>query len=250
MPMRERIQFTQALADRHGRRITDVADWRPLLRYSDGNPLAITVVVGQALREPATSRREIEAFVARLRAGEHAGRRRRGRGPIAVAGRLAELRLRRRFTEHDHARLALLDLFQDTVDVDALVAMGNPGAARRWPDSRPGEAGIGLLDRAAEIGLLTALGGGYYGSIRHCRGSSAGSTPPPPPPAAPRTTRTQAARVRAPAYTTAIAELGDTAITAGVHGGPGRGGGRAAEWRRRTCSTPDPWPGPPAGGPR
>lgn len=48
--------------------------------------------------------------------------------------------------------MALLHLFQGFVDVDALRHMA--GFTR--------EAGIGLLDRAAEVGLLTAHRGGYY----------------------------------------------------------------------------------------
>ena len=45
-------------------------DWRPLLRYTAGNPLTITVLVGQALRDGLTSTAQIQAFVDRLRAGE------------------------------------------------------------------------------------------------------------------------------------------------------------------------------------
>ena len=51
MPMQERVQMARALAEKHGRRITDVDDWRPLLRFTEGNPLAITVLVGQAMRD-------------------------------------------------------------------------------------------------------------------------------------------------------------------------------------------------------
>ena len=49
MPMQERVQLARALAEKRGRRITDVDDWRPLLRFTEGNPLTITVLVGQAL---------------------------------------------------------------------------------------------------------------------------------------------------------------------------------------------------------
>ncbi len=43
MPTQERVQLTRALAERHGRRIADIDDWRPLLWYTQGNPLTITV---------------------------------------------------------------------------------------------------------------------------------------------------------------------------------------------------------------
>ena len=60
----------------------------------------------------------------------------------------------------------MLHLFRDTVDADALRLMGDPEIA--GDDAVPElagltrEAAIALLDRAAEIGLLSPLGGGYY----------------------------------------------------------------------------------------
>ena len=207
MPMRERIQFTQELAARHGHRITDVEDWRPLLRYSDGNPLTITVVVGQALRAGYTTETQIEDFVARLRAGEadladvdEAQGRSRSLAASLTYGLAAA------FTEPERTQLAVLGVFQDTVDVDALVIMGHEGNPSAVPAlaglSR--EAGIGLLDRAAEIGLLTALGGGFYAIhpalpwfFRRLHATSAAGDPD------------AAARVRA-AYTAAIAGIGRT----------------------------------------
>ena len=54
MPMRERLQLAAALAARHGQ-VPAGADWRPLLRYTAGNPLTITVLAGQALRENLTT---------------------------------------------------------------------------------------------------------------------------------------------------------------------------------------------------
>ena len=68
MPMRERLQLAQALVARHDR-LAPEPDWRPLLRYTAGNPLTITVLVGQALREGMTTTTDVGAFVARLRAG-------------------------------------------------------------------------------------------------------------------------------------------------------------------------------------
>jgi tetratricopeptide (TPR) repeat protein len=211
MPMRERIQFTQGLAARHGHRITDVEDWRPLLRYSDGNPLTITVVVGQALRAGYTTKVHIEQFVARLRAGEadlddadEAQGRSRSLAASLTYGLTAA------FTEPERTQLAVLGVFQDTVDVDALVAMGGEGNPSAVPAlaGLTREAGIGLLDRAAETGLLTALGRGYYAIhpalpwfFRRLHATTATSTSADDTAAA--------ARVRA-AYTTAIAVLSNT----------------------------------------
>jgi hypothetical protein len=68
------------------------------------------------------------------------------------------------FTEVERKQLALLHLFQGFVQVAALGLMGNPEAEWCVPEVRglTREAGIALLERAAEVGLLTALGGGHY----------------------------------------------------------------------------------------
>jgi tetratricopeptide (TPR) repeat protein len=59
----------------------------------------------------------------------------------------------------------LLDLFQGFVDVDVLREMGRTNSPWCLPEVRglTREEGIALLDRAAEVGLLTAHGGGNYG---------------------------------------------------------------------------------------
>ena len=60
--------------------------------------------------------------------------------------------------------MALLHFFQGFVDVGTLRAMGYPEDEWCLPEVRglTVEAGIALLDRAAEVGLLTSLGGGCY----------------------------------------------------------------------------------------
>ena len=71
------------------------------------------------------------------------------------------------FTEPERAQLAVLHLFRDTVDVDALRVMGDPRHRRSRRRARAAGADrdglIALLDRAVEVGLLTGYGGGYYG---------------------------------------------------------------------------------------
>jgi hypothetical protein len=56
MPLQERVQLARALAEKFGHRMTDVDDWRPLLHFTQGNPLTITVLVGQALRNGLKTR--------------------------------------------------------------------------------------------------------------------------------------------------------------------------------------------------
>jgi tetratricopeptide (TPR) repeat protein len=165
MPMRESLQLAGALAARHGHSLATV-DWRPLLRYAAGNPLTITVVAGQALRENLATTEAIEGFVARLRAGEA----QLEPGEDAALGRTRSLAaslsygFAQAFTDTERAQLAVLHLFLDTVNVDVLRYMGNPEEARE--DAVPKltglaeEAGIALLDRAASIGLLESLGSG------------------------------------------------------------------------------------------
>jgi len=167
MPMRERLQLARALAARHGHHDPDT-DWRPLLRYTAGNPLTITVLVGQALREGLATTGDIEAFVARIRAGETSLEA----GEDAALGRARSLAaslsygFTHAFTEAERAQLAVLHLFRDTVDADALRGMGDPDLADqdaiRELAGLTRENTVALLDRAAAIGLLTPLGSGYY----------------------------------------------------------------------------------------
>ena len=164
MPMQERVQLARALAEKYARHLRDVEDWRPLLRFTQGNPLTITVLVGQALRDGLTTRAEIGAFVARLRAGEAAFADEASEGRAKSLGASLSYGFAHAFTEDERRQLALLHLFQGFVDVDALRVMGRPNSNWCLPEVRglTREAGIALLDRAAEVGLLTAHGGGYY----------------------------------------------------------------------------------------
>jgi hypothetical protein len=164
MPMQERVQLARALAEKRGHRISDVADWRPLLRFTEGNPLTITVLVGQALRDGLTRKDQIDDFVARLRAGEAKFDEEASEGRTKSLGASLSYGFDHAFSEQERKQLALLHFFQGFVDVDALKLMGNPEAEWCMPEVRglTREAGIALLDRAAEVGLLTSLGGGYY----------------------------------------------------------------------------------------
>jgi tetratricopeptide (TPR) repeat protein len=164
MPMQERVQLAKALAEKHGRQITDVEDWSPLLRFTRGNPLTITVLVGQALRDRLHTRAQILAFVEKLRAGEADFTDEASEGRGKSLGASLAYGFQNTFSEDERKVMALLHFFQGFVDVDALRFMGNPEADGSLPEVRglTREVGIALLDRAAEIGLLAALGGGYY----------------------------------------------------------------------------------------
>ena len=166
MPMQKRVQLARALAEKHSRRLTsaDLAAWRSLLHFTGGNPLTITVLVGQALRDGLRTPAQIEAFVARLRAGEAAFEDEASEGRAKSLGASLSYGFEHAFDETERRQLALLHLFQGFVDVDVLRQMGHPDVDYCLPEVRglTREAGIALLDRAAEAGLLTAYGGGYY----------------------------------------------------------------------------------------
>ena len=171
MPMLERLELAQAVAarrpgaDRARQDFLAVADWRPLLAFSQGNPLAITVLVRQALRDHLISREQIEAFVAGLRAGAAQITDDAAQGRDSSLAASLNYGFIEAFTEAERAVLALLSLFQGFADVDVLCFMGDPEGVGEPVPMVAGldpTAGIALLDRAAEVGLLTAWPGGYY----------------------------------------------------------------------------------------
>jgi TPR repeat protein len=163
--MTERLQLARALAEKHGRRAVVMKDWRPLLAFSDGNPLALTVLVGQALREELASHDAVAAFVEKLRTGEAKFDDVESEGRSRSLGASLGYGFEHAFNEGERRQLALLHLFQGFVDVDALKTMGHPEMPWCLPEVRglSRDDGIALLDRAAEVGLLTRHGGGYYG---------------------------------------------------------------------------------------
>jgi tetratricopeptide (TPR) repeat protein len=164
MPFDERVQMTEALAKKLGRRLDDVEDWRPLLRFTQGNPLTLTVLVGQALRDGLKTGEQIAAFVQKLQAGEAVFEDEASEGRTRSLAASLAYGFENAFAEAERKQLALLHLFQGFVQVGALGIMGDPEAEWRLPEVQglTREAGIAVLDRAAEVGLLTALGGGYY----------------------------------------------------------------------------------------
>jgi tetratricopeptide (TPR) repeat protein len=163
MPMLERLELARELAKKYRKRLDVVKDWLPLLRYTQGNPLTITVVVGQALRAGLSTNEQIEAYLARLKAGEAAFEDEESEGRTKSLGASLGYGFSG-FTEEERAQLALLHLFQGFVDVDTLCVMGAPEADWCLPAVRglTREAGIPLLNRASEVGLLSDEDDGYY----------------------------------------------------------------------------------------
>jgi tetratricopeptide (TPR) repeat protein len=164
MPFMERVQLARALAEKAGRRLNEIADWRPLLDFTQGNPVTITSLVGQALRDGLRTKHQIEDFVRKLRAGEAKIKDEESEGRTRSLAASLNYGFEHAFNELERKQLALLHLFQGFVDVVALQVMGDPDEECCLPEVRglTREAGIALLDRAAEVGLLTAHGSGYY----------------------------------------------------------------------------------------
>ena len=164
MPLQERVQLGRAIAARYNRRLAQVKDWLPLLEFTRGNPLTLTVLVGQALRDDLRSPAQFDAFLDKLRAGQSAFEDEQSQGRDKSLGASLSYGFQAAFSEGERKVLALLHFFQGFVDVDALRIMGDPKAPWFLDEIRglTREQAITLLDRAAAIGLLTAHGGGYY----------------------------------------------------------------------------------------
>jgi tetratricopeptide (TPR) repeat protein len=164
MPTAERLLLAKAIAKEHGYRI-EVEDWRSLLSYTQGNPLTVTVVVGQALHDGLHTRPQVEEFVARLRAGAVTLVDERADRTQSIGASLG-YGFTHAFTEAERAQLALLHLFQGFVDVEALLLMGRESLAENAlpaVQDLTRTAGIDLLNRVTEVGLLTSYGSGFYG---------------------------------------------------------------------------------------
>ena len=168
MPMLERLELARAVAGRQtggAQAFLEVEDWRPLLEFTQGNPLTITILTRQALRDHYTSTVQIDDFVTRLRDGAVTITDDATEGRNASLTASLDYGFTQAFTDTDRAILALLSLFQGFIDVDTLTGMGRPEVVRDSVQALAGltrEAAIALLDRAAEIGLLTLYGDGYY----------------------------------------------------------------------------------------
>ncbi len=164
MPFQERVQLARAIAAKQAKKLDDVEEWRPLLAYTQGNPLTLTIVVGQALRDGLTRKEQIAGYVDQLRRGEAVFADEPALGRAKSLSASLSYGFSHTFSDTEQQQLALLHFFQGFVDVRVLVAMGTDkydwGLSALRGLTR--EQGIALLDRAAEVGLLTALGSGYY----------------------------------------------------------------------------------------
>jgi tetratricopeptide (TPR) repeat protein len=151
------------LGEERGLARGEVAGWGPLLDYCAGNPLTLRVIAGQAVRMGLRTGEEIAGFIQRVAEGEQPiqdADASQGRDRSLAAS--LDYGFRHAFRTDELPIIALLHLFQGTVDVDTLKQMGKGDYA--LPELAGGTKGqlTALLDRAHEVGLLTHLGGMYY----------------------------------------------------------------------------------------
>jgi hypothetical protein len=125
MLMHEREQMARGLAKRHGRSLRDLKTWRPLLRFTNGNPLTLTVLVRQALRDGLITEAQIKEFVEKLSRGETAFEDEETKGRAKSLAAALHYGFKG-FTEKDKSILSLLHFFQGFINVDTLMWMGNP----------------------------------------------------------------------------------------------------------------------------
>ena len=164
MPFQERVELARVLMGKRGRNFTDIESWRPLLVFTGGNPLTLTIVVGQAVRDGLRAKAAIEAYVATLRSRQAAFQDEMAEGRSRSLGASLRYGFEVGFSEEERRWLSVLALFQGVVDVDALVLMSSPEALGCLEELRGvgRDAWTALLDRVAEVGLLRRYTD-YYG---------------------------------------------------------------------------------------
>jgi tetratricopeptide (TPR) repeat protein len=164
LTMESRWQIARGLATARGARPPEIIAWRPLLEFSQGNPLTLRVLVLQALTQGLSTHAEIAALIARLRTGVSDFEGLEGEDVFPSLWISLRYAIEETFTPQEQRTLSLLHLFQEAVDVDVLWWMGDDEQVWSlpflWDLTR--ERGIQLLDRAAEVGLLMPQDDGEY----------------------------------------------------------------------------------------
>src|SRR5713226_493701 len=124
MPMQERLQLAGAIVERRGKRLANLPELMPLLRFTRGNPLTILVTLGEALRAGIDTPARLDAFVTALERGEVAFGDEASEGRSKSLGASLSYGFSTAFTDDERKILSLLHLFQGFVNVDVLRMMG------------------------------------------------------------------------------------------------------------------------------
>ena len=142
---------------------SEIADWQSLLDYCAGNPLTLRVLVGQAVKAGLRGGKQIENFVEAIRTGEQAiedADEEQGRDKSLGAS--LDYGFHNAFEDDELPIIALLHLFQGTVDADALRLMGEGDYALPELKGKTTEYLTALLERAKDTGLLTHLAATWF----------------------------------------------------------------------------------------
>jgi len=143
---------------------SQIAQWQALLDYCAGNPLTLRIIAGQAVRMGLQDQGQIAAFIQAVRDGEQRIEdtdEKQGRDKSLGAS--LDYGFRNAFNPDEQPIIALLHLFQGTVMVDVLEAMGRVGDQALPELKGKTKADLtSLLDRARDTGLLTHLDSTRY----------------------------------------------------------------------------------------
>ncbi|MEO5331162.1 MAG: tetratricopeptide repeat protein [Magnetococcus sp. YQC-5] len=164
MPMPDRYAMAKALAKRQTGTPNINELWRPLLNFTQGNPLTLTVTIKHALRQGWISKEEILNFVQSLRAGKADFEDEESEGRSKSLGAALKYGFEAAFSEEEQKILSLLHFFQGVVHAEVLMLMVHPENEHAILELQTitRDDLLRLLQRAAEIGLLTDLNNGYF----------------------------------------------------------------------------------------
>lgn len=173
----DRIRITQALAHkfqtaRGGAEATgeasatarSILNWYPLLRFTKGNPLTISVIIRHGLAEEYETVEDIKAFLQRLRDGENCFKDATGGREVSLRASL-QYGFEGTFDERELRQLGVLYFFQSIINVHVITKMADMSRPYYLPqlEGLTRESAITLLDRCVEIGLLrNSPNQGYY----------------------------------------------------------------------------------------
>lgn len=166
MPMVERAQLANSIAQNYGNTIVNFSAWLPLLEYSQGNPLTLRIIVIQALRNDYTTQDLIKKFVNSLRCGEADIDDEQSQGRSNSLRSSLNYGFQHSFSESEKQRLAPLAFFQGSVSTLVFSTLGSPENNWKIPDLNQTEEVLCetsiLLFKASDIGLLQTIAEGFY----------------------------------------------------------------------------------------
>jgi tetratricopeptide (TPR) repeat protein len=162
MPFWERVQLAQSLAQKMRLSAFEMQDWRPLLEFTQGNPLALTVLVTQALRKRIRTSVEMEKFLSELQSGAADLRDDPVQGRSRSLTASLNYGLAHAFTEDERKAIALLHLFQGHVNRAVFQSMGTGPQPIPEVEQCDDRKIVKIFETARELGILESPGSQAY----------------------------------------------------------------------------------------